>query len=241
MGRFSFLASVIAALALIIPTIVASEAPSAVKVAVPDEDTTPSVSTVDGEKLQKAKANSPVRADPRRLSETPLNCNTSSQSSVPDKTVTIDEKKLQAKFKCGEPYNTGVVPDLQAQTTTKCCKDISCPEGSQVEFSAVWGVGGKAEKADGDVITVTLAKVPDANRGEKVYYKCKTSGEEFCVVTLALPDKIPDSKFSTSGRLSTRSASKWIPPSGCYAKAIHEFEFPPHKFGSAPSLQIACR
>lgn len=134
--------------------------------------------------------------------ETPPNtvtCNKKQETEAAEQTATVDEKTLQASFTCAEAFIHGIVPSIDASPITKCCKDVTCAGGTGVEISEAVNVEGKAVKS-GNTVTVTLAKVPDESRGKKIFYKCKQDEQNLCVVTLKLPDTLPERKLGTRGQ-----------------------------------------
>ncbi|PHJ15711.1 sag-related sequence srs53f [Cystoisospora suis] len=138
------------------------------------------------------EGNNQLQASPRRLStKNAVTCDTKSTAEVPDKTATFNEKTLQASFTCGSSYTQGLIPACTA-TTAKCCIDAKAGN-DDANIVTVLGVQGQVKKGteDPNTYTVTLEKIPDGKRGQKIYYKCKNSGDvaqDFCLVTLALPE-----------------------------------------------------
>lgn len=141
--------------------------------------------------------NHQLQADPRRLSEagaTPCNAESKADHS-PNVAATFSETKLQASFTCGTPYDQGVTPEFtqDAKTTVNCCSNPEDNAGT--EIATVLGVQGKAVK-DNQTVTVTLEKIPDDKRGQRIYYKCKKASSGFCLVALELPPALGESKWS---------------------------------------------
>ncbi|PHJ23817.1 hypothetical protein CSUI_002331 [Cystoisospora suis] len=137
------------------------------------------------------EGNKQLQADPRRLADgDPQPCSQKFASNTPNVTATFSETKLQASFTCGSPYTQGFIPAFSpdANSVDKCCADAN--KNAESTIQTVLGVKGKADKTE-QKVTVTLEKIPDAKRGQSIYYKCKNSDEsDVCVVALKLPPEI---------------------------------------------------
>ncbi|PHJ16693.1 hypothetical protein CSUI_009491 [Cystoisospora suis] len=131
------------------------------------------------------EGNHQLQADPRRLSgETSVTCKDASKVERTDLTATFSEAKLQASFTCGGTYVNGLLPREKA---TQCFRGPT--ETAGVEISSVLGVNGKVSTS-GNTHTVTLQKILDDKRDQKIYYRCTSSkgaDQDFCLVTLSLP------------------------------------------------------
>ncbi|PHJ16691.1 hypothetical protein CSUI_009489, partial [Cystoisospora suis] len=104
---------------------------------------------------------------PRRLSTgNAVTCNENNKTEAPARTATFGEAKLQASFTCGQDY-TELVPAC-TQDTVKCCENAECTNAG-AEIATVLGVQGKAVKS-AQTYTVTLERIPDNRRGQKIYY-----------------------------------------------------------------------
>lgn len=140
------------------------------------------------------KGNKQSQAESRRLSE--AGSPTCDKPYPPEKQsanviATFSETTLQASFTCAGPYDQGFVPAFTQNTINNCCASPQDDAGS--EIAKVLGVKGKAVK-DNQTVVVTLEKIPD-KRDQKIYYRCnKTNASEFCLVALALPPPIGQSK-----------------------------------------------
>ncbi|PHJ14815.1 srs domain-containing protein [Cystoisospora suis] len=130
-----------------------------------------------------------LQADPRRLSSnTPVTCKENITTEATERTATFSEKTLQASFTCGAGY-TELIPAC-TKDTLKCCENPQCTKDG-ADIATVLGVKGKAVKSD-QTYTVTLERIPDNKRGQKIYYKCKKSDSDVCLVALALPKIEPN-------------------------------------------------
>ncbi|PHJ23504.1 sag-related sequence protein srs59b [Cystoisospora suis] len=141
-------------------------------------------------RLQSAQGKQEEAQPAAKLGE----CKVKTTGDQPTASVTIDEKSLQAKFTCGGEFTGGTVPN--SSEPTKCCKNATCdPASDQANISDVLGVEGRAEN-NSHVVTVTVAKVPEAKRGAKFYYKCTHASKEgeFCLVMVSLPGSLPSNE-----------------------------------------------